>query len=107
MVTMERIELALEVGPIPPPTIVRLKEAGFSVYQGPHSWRVIAETAADGSREQLLDRAMTLANATPLQNFVNRLASTDSIFHASPSRRSSNCHCLGSVRISRLPIFPT
>ena len=62
MVTMERIELALEVGPIPAATDARLNDAGYEVYQGRQTWRVIAETEADGGREQLLDRAMMLAN---------------------------------------------
>jgi hypothetical protein len=70
---VQRIQLALEVGPIDGPTVQRLKDAGFEVYKGNRTWRVIAETApADG--QSVLTQATNFANdilidfrLTPLQ----------------------------------------
>jgi len=58
---MTRIEIALEVGAISAPTVQRLKDAGFSVYQGKRSWRVVARDDADPSLS-INDQAMSLAN---------------------------------------------
>ena len=49
---MTRIEIALEVGAINAPPSQRLKDAGFDVYQGEQSWRVVAQDEAD-RREHL------------------------------------------------------
>ena len=47
---MERIEVALEVGPIEPTTVERLKAAGFAVYKAATTWRVVAEVHPDPRR---------------------------------------------------------
>jgi hypothetical protein len=58
---VKRIEIALEVGPIDPETVERLKSAGFTVFKGNRSWRVVAETAPkDG--QPVLTQAVTFAN---------------------------------------------
>ena len=58
---MTRIEIALEVGAIDAPTVERLKTAGFTVYQGEQSWRVVAQEDAD-PKISINDQAMDLAN---------------------------------------------
>lgn len=47
-VPVKRFELALDVGPIDPDTVTRLKDAGFEVYRGAKSWRVTAVADAIG-----------------------------------------------------------
>jgi hypothetical protein len=58
---MTRIEIAVEVGAIDAPTVQRLKDAGFDVYQGGDSWRVIAHEDTDPSIP-VNDQAMNLAS---------------------------------------------
>ena len=58
---VERFEFALEVGPIEPEVVARLNEAGFSVYKGNRSWRVIAQGHPDG-RQTIFDQAMAMAS---------------------------------------------
>lgn len=57
---MERFQFALEVGPIEPDVVARLKEAGFAVYKGRRSWRVIAEGRPDG-RHTIYELATEMA----------------------------------------------
>lgn len=61
MVDVHRIEIALEVGPIDAPTIARLKDAGFEVYKGNRTWRVVASTNPS-DKEPVLDQAISLAS---------------------------------------------
>lgn len=58
---MHRIEIALEVGPIDDPTVARLKDAGFAVYKGNRTWRVVA-SADPSDKEPVVDQAVSLAN---------------------------------------------
>jgi len=37
---VKRVEIAIEVGPLPPETVERLKAAGHAVFRGNTSWRV-------------------------------------------------------------------
>lgn len=45
-------EVAVEVGPIDPDTLARLKDAGHAVYKGPKAWYVVAqhESAGESSK---------------------------------------------------------
>lgn len=58
---MSHIEIALEVAPIDAPTVQRLKDAGFAVYKGNRSWRVIAEAQAK-DEIPVIRQATSLAN---------------------------------------------
>jgi len=40
---VKQFEVELEVGPIDPDTVTRLKDAGFAVYKGPKAWYVTTE----------------------------------------------------------------
>jgi len=60
MEVVNRIEIALEVGPIDGPTVQRLKDAGFTVYKGNRSWRVIAE-ADPNERSPVIAQATSVA----------------------------------------------
>ena len=61
MEQMSHIEIALEVAPIDAPTVQRLKDAGFAVYKGNRSWRVVAE--ADPKEDvSIVQQATSLAN---------------------------------------------
>ena len=61
MVHVHRLEIALEVGPIDGPTVVRLKDAGFVVYEGERTWRVVALADSDDEMP-VFAQAMSLAN---------------------------------------------
>ncbi len=47
---MERIEVALEVGPVEPATVERLKADGYAVYKFATSWRVVGEFRPDSGQ---------------------------------------------------------
>lgn len=47
---MERFDVAVEVGPIAPPVVERLKDDGHTVYQGKRTWRVITTVPVDPAR---------------------------------------------------------
>lgn len=61
MERVTRIELAVEVAPIDASTVQRLKAAGFDVYQGKQSWRVVARTDPS-DKEPLFTQAINLVN---------------------------------------------
>lgn len=45
---MDRVEISVEVGPIAPDVVARLKAAGHAVFRGSKSWRVVATTPVIG-----------------------------------------------------------
>jgi hypothetical protein len=57
---VERYEIAIEVGPISPDTVARLKEAGHAVYRGNRTWRVVATERVLG-RDSVRAQAHVLA----------------------------------------------
>lgn len=59
----EKFEMSIEVGPIPPEVVERLKSAGHSVYRGNPSWRVEAAAPVLGKRSV---RAQAQALATKI-----------------------------------------
>lgn len=61
MEVMTHIEIALEVAPIDATTVQRLKDAGYAVYKGNRSWRVVAQ-AEPSESVPVLQQATTLAN---------------------------------------------
>lgn len=58
---MERFDVAVEVGPIAPTTVQRLKDAGHTVYQGSRTWRVITTVSVDPARS-IREHAADIAN---------------------------------------------
>jgi hypothetical protein len=75
---VSHIEIALEVAPIDPPTVQRLKDAGFAVYKGNRSWRVVAESDAEASRP-VIQQATSLANDILIDFHLNPMHSPPSV----------------------------
>jgi len=75
---MSRIEIALEVGPIDGPTVTRLKDAGFEVFKGNRTWRVVA-SADPSDKEPVLAQAVTIANDILIDFRLNPLHSPPAV----------------------------
>jgi hypothetical protein len=75
---VSHIEIALEVAPIDPPTVQRLKDAGFAVYKGNRSWRVVAEADAEESTP-VIQQATSLANDILIDFHLKPLHSPPSV----------------------------
>jgi hypothetical protein len=59
---MERVDISVEVGPIDPTTVQQLKDAGFAVYRGSRSWRVVRTEKVVG-RDSVRSQAHALARS--------------------------------------------
>lgn|GEM_PF-2022425 len=77
------IEIAVEVAPIGAPVIERLKQAGYSVYQGKDTWRVMAEFQPKGA-EPVTTQAINLANDILLDFRLDPLHSPPTVVLRSP-----------------------
>lgn len=57
---VKRVELSIEVEPIRDDVVARLKDAGYAVYQGSRTWRVVAEAPVVG-RDSIRAQAHVVA----------------------------------------------